>query len=143
MSTPARAYTPDVISIPYVRENPCTGKFVGFFHFERVWFGLVSLSYSVSAAYCAAMSRVTGCSRQRTQRECWSVPPHFIPQEGPSVSKDLPFSINHYLHMCRTVRCRGCRYRILRRSHFFCCSSIIAQLTVSVRVMLAITKTPL
>jgi hypothetical protein len=33
-----------------------------------VWFGLVWLSYSVSAAYCAAMPGVTGCSRQRTQR---------------------------------------------------------------------------
>jgi hypothetical protein len=35
-----------------------------------VWFGLVWLSYSVSAAYCAAMPGVTGCGRLRTQRGC-------------------------------------------------------------------------
>src|SRR5690349_6547865 len=34
----------------------------------HVWFGLVWSSYSVSAAYCAAMPGVAGCGRQRTRR---------------------------------------------------------------------------
>jgi hypothetical protein len=66
--------------------------------FVSVWFGLVWLSYSVSAAVCVAMPGVTGVADSRRGADVSRHRPTSLSKE-PSVPRGLPVS-GFYLRLC-------------------------------------------